>query len=322
MSTYKILISDPVADVCSSHLTARGFEVEYRPGIAPAKLLELIPGYDGLIVRSATKVTDRVIQVAQNLKVIGRAGVGIDNIDVASATRNGVVVVNAAAANTISAVEHTFALMLALAREIPRAHRSLQEGEWNRSAFKGVELFEKTLGIIGLGKIGRELAARARAFGMKILAYDPLIEPEIFKSAGVEERDLNGLVRQSDFITLHVPLSAETKSLLRGEHFAMAKRNLRIVNAARGGVVDEKALYHALINGQIAGAALDVFEKEPPDDNPLLGLDNVVATPHLGAGTFEAQQRVAEEIAELVGGFLVDRKVENIVNPEAFIREI
>ncbi|MFQ5638938.1 MAG: hydroxyacid dehydrogenase [bacterium] len=313
----RILISDNVAEICATTLGDKGIEVEFSPGMAVDVLKQRIGDFDGLIVRSATKVTDEIIQSAANLKVIGRAGAGIDNIDLAAATEKGIAVFNAAAANTISAAEHTFALMLALARKIPQAHYSLACEKWNRNAFKGVELFEKTLGVIGLGKIGRELASRAKAFGMKIVAYDPLIPPELFRSVGAERLELNDLVRHSDFITMHVPLNSATKHLIGAEQLNLAKKGLLLINTSRGGIIDESALLTALTAGNIAGAALDVYEKEPPRGSPLLKLNNVVLTPHLGASTIEAQQRVALQIAETVADFLLESKAENILNPEA-----
>lgn len=312
----KILISDHVDGCCVEMLHERGFAVDYSPGLSVEQLFEKIADADGLIVRSATKVTAEVMARAPKLKVVGRAGAGVDNIDVAAANKRGIAVFNAAAANTLSAAEHALALMLALAREIPRANSALAQGKWNRNAFQGVELFSKILGIIGLGKIGREVASRARAFGMEIIAYDPLIAPAAFANAGVKACALDEVIRRSDFITIHAPFSGATKYLIGESQFRMCKPSLRIVNNARGGIIDEPALYQALRDGRVAGAALDVFEKEPPGDNPLLKLDNVVATPHLGASTVEAQRRVAEEIARSVADFLLNKKVENIVNPE------
>ncbi len=312
----KILIADHVDDCCGNILRERGFVVDYSPGASGEQLFEKIADADGLIVRSATKVTAEVMARALKLKVVGRAGAGVDNIDVAAAIKRGIAVFNAAAANTLSASEHTLALMLALAREIPRANLSLAQGKWNRSAFQGVELFGKILGIIGLGKIGRAVAARSQAFGMEVIAFDPLIGPEVFANAGVESCTLNDLIRRSDFITIHAPFSGDTKYLIGEAQFRICKPSLRIINTARGGIIDELALYQALKDGRVTGAAIDVFEKEPPGDLPLLKLENVVATPHLGANTVEAQRRVAEEIARSVADFLLNKKVDNIVNPD------
>ena len=316
MSEHKILISDQVSQACTDALNSKGFQVAYLPGLPPEELLEKIDTFHGLIVRSATKVTEQVIRRGVNLKIIGRAGVGTDNIDIAAASRQGIAVVNAAGANTISAAEHTIALMLALAREIPRAHISMLNLKWRRNAFTGVELYEKTLGLIGLGKIGRAVAERAGAFGMQILAYDPLIEPEAFVSAGVVESDLENLLRVGDFISVHAPLNDETRHMIAYPKFDVCKSSLRIVNTSRGGIIDESALYEALANRKIAGAALDVFEQEPPGDHKLFGLDNVITTPHLGAGTKEAQERVGVEIAQVVSDVLLEGKTTSILNAE------
>ncbi|MFQ5864268.1 MAG: hydroxyacid dehydrogenase [bacterium] len=320
MNASKILISDPIADVCISTLKDRGFEVDHRPGLSLAELCEEIQTCRGLIVRSGTKVTAEVIEHADNLKVIGRAGVGVDNIDVTAATKKGIAVLNAAKGNTISTAEHTFALMMALARRVPEAQTSLLNGKWERSKFKGVELYGKTLGIIGLGKIGKEVAKRAMAFSMQVLAFDPLIDSEVFESVGVEACGLDDLFRRSDFVSIHVPFAPQTRHFIGDAQFEICKSDLRIINAARGGVVDEAALYRALESGKIAGVALDVFEKEPPGKNPLFELEKVVVTPHLGAATLEGQNRVAEEIAKVVASFLLNEGVESIVNPEAIQR--
>lgn len=316
MSIFKILIADPVADVCLNILKEKGFEIDLLPGLKPVELCEIIGAYHGLIVRSSTKVTAEVIERAIKLKVIGRAGTGLDNVDVVAATQKGIAVFNAAKGNTISAAEHTFALMLALARRIPQAQNSILNGKWERSKFKGIELFEKTLGIIGLGNIGKEVAKRALVFGMKVKAFDPLILPEIFQTVGVKKCDLEEIFRSSDFITIHVPYNEQTKHLVSDSQFEICKNSLRLINTSRGGVVDEAALYRALTSGKIAGAALDVFEEEPPGDNLLFRLENVVFTPHIGSGTLEAQIRVAQEIAELIADFLLMKRVDYIVNPE------
>lgn len=316
MAHYKILISDPVAEICLSILQQNGLEVHLQTDLSPQQLREQISGFHGMIVRSGTRVTADIITKAENLKVIGRAGAGVDNIDVSAATRRGIAVLNAAKGNTISTAEHTFALMMALARRIPEAQISLLHGKWERSRFKGVELYGKILGIVGIGKIGREVAKRAQAFGMHVIAHDPLVDASVFKALGVEECDLDALFRRSDFVTIHVPFGKETTGLIGEKQFENCKSSLRIINASRGGVVDEAALHKALTTGKLAGAALDVFEKEPPGEHPLFRLENVVATPHLGASTKEAQVRVAEEIAHVVADFLIHKKFENIVNPE------
>lgn len=316
MSQTKILISDKVADICQTSLKEKGFEVDTKPGLRPEELFKTIGGYHGIIVRSATKVTAEMIRSGKNIKVIGRAGAGVDNIDVNAATERGIAVVNAADGNTISVAEFAFSLMLALSRQIPSAHISMLERRWDRNLFNGVELYGKVLGIIGLGKIGLEVAKRAQAFGMKTMAFDPIIEAEVFESAGVEQYELNEIFRLSDYVTVHVPLNQHTKHLVGAQHFENCKEGLRLVNTARGGVVDEAALYQALKAGRLGGAAIDVFEKEPPGENPLIGLKNVITTPHLGASTVEAQERVAEQIARQVANFLNTGTAESIVNPD------
>lgn len=305
MSNKRILILDNVNEICAAILTRQGFDVEVWPEVRTAELLQKIHPFHGLIVRSATQVTAELLQKAANLQVVGRAGVGLDNIDVEAARQKNVAVFNAAAANTLSAAEHTLALMLSLARQIPQAQISMLNGKWDRKAYKGVELFQKTLGIIGLGRIGQEVARRARAFEMRILAHDPWIESEVFKACGARSCTLEELLHQSDFVTVHVPLLPSTRYLLGQEQFDICKNSLRLINVARGGIVDEQALYQALRAGKIAGAAMDVFETEPPVDNPLIGMDKVVVTPHLGASTHEGQSRVAEEIAKRVANFLL-----------------
>ena len=316
MAQTKILISDKVADICQTSLKEKGFEVDTKPGLPPEELCKTIGGYHGIIVRSATKVTAEMIRSGKNLKVIGRAGAGVDNIDVNAASECGIAVVNAADGNTISVAEFSFSLMLALSRQLPSAHISMLERRWDRNLFKGVELYGKVLGIIGLGKIGLEVAKRAQAFGMKTMAFDPLIESEFFESAGVEQLDLNEIFRLSDYVTVHVPLNRHTKHLVGAQHFENCKEGLRLINASRGGVVDEVALYQALKAGKLGGAAIDVFEKEPLNENPLIGLENVITTPHLGASTFEAQERVAAQIARQVANILLTGTADSLVNAD------
>ncbi|HZN02318.1 MAG TPA: phosphoglycerate dehydrogenase [Candidatus Polarisedimenticolia bacterium] len=313
----KVLVADKVSATCADVLRAAGFEVEQRPGLALKDLLQAVAGISGLVVRSDTQVTDEVMAAAPGLKVVARAGAGVDNIDVAAATRRGIVVMNAAGENTISAAEHTMSMILALARRIPAADRSMRAGKWERgSAFLGIELFGKTLGILGVGKVGREVAARARAFGMQVLGYDPVLTAEAAARAGVEAARLDDVVERADVLTLHLPLTDETRHLLNAERIARCRKGVRIVNVARGGVIDEAALVAALQSGQVAGAALDVFEHEPPTGSPLLGLDSVVLTPHLGASTQEAQEKVAARSAEQVAAYLKDGTVTNAVNAE------
>lgn len=294
----KILVSDAIAEAGVQRLKEAGFEVEVKTGLKPEELVKAIPEYEGLIVRSATKVTREVILAGKNLKAIGRAGIGLDNVDVEAAKERGIKVLNTPGATTISVAELTIGHMLALARQIPQATASLKAGKWEKKLFMGTELYEKTLGIIGIGRIGREVAKRAAAFGMDLVAYDPYVRESDVRDLGLKLLPLDELLRYSDYITLHLPLSPETKHLLGPRQFALMKQGVRLVNCARGGIVDEQALYKALKDGQVAGAALDVFEVEPPQDNPLLKLDNVIATPHLGASAKEGQARSGVEIAE------------------------
>ncbi len=316
MERQKILISDAVAETCADRLRGQGFEVDYAPGLDARDLPGRIADCQGLIVRSATKVTAELLTVARNLKVVGRAGTGVDNIDVPRATELGVAVVNSRGANTISAAEHTFALMISLARRIPAAHMSLVSGEWRRSAFVGVELFDKRLGIIGLGQIGREVAKRAQAFGMTVVAFDPLVAAADFETLGVGQETIDTILANCDFVTLHLPINEQTRHLISDAQFAACKPGISIINVARGGVVDEPALHRAIESGRVAGAALDVFEAEPPKDNPLIGHPAVVTTPHLGASTVDAQARVATEIADNVADYLSGAAVNCLVNPE------
>jgi len=317
----KVLITDPISETCVDILQRKGLEVSLRPGLSAVELLQAIDGYDALIVRSRTQVTAEVIVKGTKLKVIGRAGEGVDNVDVRAATARGIAVMNAPGANTITVAEHTMALVLALARQLPQAHQSLKEGRWERARFMGVELYDKILGIIGLGKIGREVALRARAFGMKVQAYDPLIAPNVFVEWKAEPVALDSLLRTSDYISLHVPLNEQTRNLLGRRELALCKKGARIVNTARGRLIDEEALYEAIVDGRIAGAAFDVFSEEPPKHRALLMLDSVVVTPHIGAATYEAQERVAAMIGRFVADYLCEGKTTMaIVNPEILSR--
>ncbi len=313
----KILVSDHLEQACIDILRHEGFEVDNRPGLPPAELLEAIGGYEGLVVRSATKVTAEVIARGTRLQVIGRAGTGVDNIDVNAATRRGILVMNTPGGNTISAAEQTISLMLALARNIPQAHASLLRGEWDRKSFTGTEVEGKTLGVVGLGKIGREVALRCRGLGMHVLGYDPVLSADVTAKMDVEPVSLEELFRRSDFITVHTPLNAQTRGLLNDDSLARCKKGVRIINCARGGIVDEAALLRALENKQVAGAALDVFESEPPKGNPLIGHPHVVVTPHLGASTEEAQEKVAVQIAHQIVDALQGRAFSGVVNGAA-----
>jgi D-3-phosphoglycerate dehydrogenase len=313
---FRILVSDSLSDEGLKILKdEKDFQIDVKTGMKPDELKEVIKDYDALLVRSATKANKDIIDAAVKLKVIGRAGVGLDNVDLPAATERGIVVMNAPAGNTISTCEHTMSLLLALARSIPQAAGSVKKGEWKRSKFMGVELYKKTLGIVGLGRIGREVARRAASFGMKIIGYDPYLSKDVAETLGIEVVELPELYKRADFITVHVPLTDDTNHMISDQAFAMMKPGVRILNCARGGIIDETALLGALKSGKVAGAALDVFEAEPPDPNSeLLKLDNVVATCHLGASTEEAQVNVAIEIAECVKDFLQGRGIHNAAN--------
>ncbi|MBI4831485.1 MAG: phosphoglycerate dehydrogenase [Candidatus Lindowbacteria bacterium] len=311
----RILVSDPLASQGIDVIKKQSdFAVDVKTKMSREELLQAIGGYDALIVRSETRVTEEVIEAGKKLRVVGRAGVGIDNINVQAATKRGVIVLNAPGGNTISTAEHTLSMMLALARNIPQACASLRNRKWERKHFTGMEVYGKTLGIIGLGRIGSEVARRAHALGMKLLGYDPILTPERARSINVEPVDLDTLVSKSDFITVHVPLIEQTKNMLSTRQFDMMKPDVRIINCARGGIINEAALLEALKSGKVGGAALDVFEKEPPLESPLLDFDSVIVTPHLGASTEEAQVNVACEVADQVVRALKGEPVPFAVN--------
>lgn len=314
----KILITDPIEESCVNILKSEGFEVDLRPGISRDEIRRIINDYVALIVRSGTKVTADIINEAKNLKIIGRAGVGVDNIDVESATRRGIIVMNTPGGNTISTAEHTMSLILSLARNIPQACDDLKAGNWNRKKFIGVELYGKTIGIIGLGRIGREVAIRCKAFGMNVIGYDPVLSAEVAARIGVElVSNLDEIYRRSDFITVHVPLNDETRGMIGKEELLKCKRGVRIINCARGGIIDEDALLEAIEAGHVAGAALDVFAEEPPPkDHPLINHPKVIVTPHLGAATEEAQEKVAIQIAHQIADALKGRAIVGAVNAE------
>jgi D-3-phosphoglycerate dehydrogenase / 2-oxoglutarate reductase len=296
----RILVTEKIADGGLQQLRDAGHEVDVKLGLSPDELLSEVKGAAGLIIRSATQVTAEVLAAGDELVVVGRAGIGLDNVDTAAATERGVMVVNAPQSNVLSAAEHTVAMLLAQARNIPQAHAALVEGRWERSQWTGVELFDKTLGVIGLGRIGKLVAQRAHAFGMKIVAYDPFVSEERTRAISVDLMSLDELIEVSDFITLHVAKTPETVGLVNKELLARAKPGLRIVNVARGGIVDEADLADAIRSGQVGGAALDVFDSEPTTESPLFGLPQVVVTPHLGASTREAQDKAGDTIAEQV----------------------
>ena len=296
----RVLVTEEIAEAGLGRLRAAGHEVDVRLGLDDEGLVEALQGASALIIRSATRVTAEVLDAVDGLLVVGRAGIGLDNVDVRAATRNGVMVVNAPLSNSVSAAEHTMALLLAQARNIPQAHADLVAGRWNRSQWAGVELADKTLGIIGLGRIGRMVAMRAAAFGMRCIAHDPFVAEESALRAGVEMRPLEELMAESDFVTLHLARTPETIGLLDAEMLKRSKPGLRLVNVARGGIVDEEALAEAVRAGIVAGAAIDVFAEEPIAGSPLFGLPGVIVTPHLGASTVEAQDKAGITIAEQV----------------------
>ena len=319
----KILVSDPLSQRGIQVLEETpGFEVEVNTSLTHEELLGIIKNYDALVIRSSTKVTEEVIEAAKRLKVIGRAGIGLDNVDIGAASKRGIVVMNTPEGNVITTAEHAVAMLMALSRNIPQAAASMRSHKWEKKLFRGRELFNKTLGVIGIGRIGRIVADRARGMKMNIIAYDPYIPAETIEKMGVEPVTLDGLLARSDCITVHTPFTPETRNLINRECFAKMKRNVLLVNCARGGIVNEHDLYEALQQGMIAGAALDVFEKEPPGDNPLLNLDNVIATPHLGASTDEAQENVAVAVASQIVDYLKRDTVRNAVNVPAVDGEV
>ncbi len=313
----RILVTEQIADGGLDRLRAAGHDVDVQLAPSPEELLELIVGANALIIRSATTVTAEVLAAGSELVVVGRAGIGLDNVDVQAATAQGVMVVNAPQSNVLSAAEHTMALLLAQARNVPQAHAALKAGRWERSKWNGVELADKTLGIIGLGRIGKLVAQRSLAFGMKLVAYDPFVGAERARQLSVELLDLDELLARADFVTLHVAKTPETMGLIGAESLAKAKDGIRIINVARGGIVDEAALADAIRSGKVAGAALDVFASEPCLDSPVYELDEVVVTPHLGASTQEAQDKAGDTIAEMVELALAGDFVPFAVNVSA-----
>ncbi len=321
MSKPKVLIADDMSPLAAETFRARGVAVDVKTGLAPEALAVALKDYDGLAVRSATKVKAATLANAARLKVIGRAGIGVDNIDVPAATARGIVVMNTPYGNSITTAEHAIALMMALARQIPQANASTHAGKWEKNAFMGVELMGKTLGIIGCGNIGTVVADRAQGLKMKVIAYDPFLVPDRAAELGVEKVELDELLARADFISLHTPLTDATRDILDAEALAKTKKGVRIVNCARGGLIVEADLKAALEQGQVAGAALDVFAEEPARANPLFGLKNVVATPHLGAATAEAQEKVAFQIAEQMADFLLTGAVANALNMPSMTAE-
>ena len=312
--TVKVLISDPMDPKAAAIFRERGIAVDEKPGLSPGELKAVIADYDGLAIRSATKVTGELIAAASRLKVVGRAGIGVDNVDVPAATARGIVVMNTPFGNSITTAEHAIALMFALARQLPEADASTQAGKWEKNRFMGVELTAKTLGLIGCGNIGSIVAARALGLKMKVAAYDPFLTPERALELGVEKVELDELLRRADFITLHTPLTDQTRGILSRDNLKKTKPGVRIINCARGGLVDEAALKELLDSGHVAGAALDVFETEPATASPLFGTPGFISTPHLGASTSEAQVNVAIQVAEQMSDYLLRGGVANALN--------
>jgi len=316
MTAPKVLISDALSPAAVQIFKDRGIEVDFQPSLGKdkEKLAEIIGNYDGLAIRSATKVSAKILEKAKNLKVIGRAGIGVDNVDIPAATARGIIVMNTPFGNSITTAEHAISLMLALARQIPEADSSTRAGKWEKNKFMGVEIFSKTLGIIGCGNIGSIVADRAIGLRMKVIAYDPFLSEERASDLGVEKVDLDTLFKRADFITLHTPLTEKTKNIIDAAAIKKMKKGVRIINCARGGLVDEVAIAEALKSGQVAGAAFDVFVTEPATESPLFGLPNVVCTPHLGAATSEAQENVALQVAEQMSDYLLRGAISNAVN--------
>jgi D-3-phosphoglycerate dehydrogenase len=313
----RILITEEIAEGGLDRLREAGHDVDVRLGLSPDELLAAVPGAAALVIRSATQVTDAVLASGSELMVVGRAGIGLDNVDVEAATTRGVMVVNAPQSNIISAAEHTMALLLAQARNIPQAHQALVAGRWERSRWEGVELSDKTLGIVGLGRIGKLVADRAKAFGMRLVAYDPYVSNDRAQTMGVELLSLDQVVAEADFLTIHLPRTPDTVGLINRDLLVKAKPSLRVINVARGGIVDEADLADCISEGLIAGAGLDVFSTEPITDSPLFGLDGVIVTPHLGASTREAQDKAGDTIASMVQLALDGEFVPYAVNVNA-----
>ncbi|HXT64681.1 MAG TPA: phosphoglycerate dehydrogenase [Pyrinomonadaceae bacterium] len=317
--TGRVFVADEVSEEGLQPLTDAGFAVEKQTGLSAKDLIFQLANRDGLIVRSETKVTEEILDAAPSLRVIGRAGVGVDNIDVPAATARGIVVMNAPDGNTITTAEHTIALLVALARNVAQANSSVKAALWERKKFVGAELCAKTLGIVGLGRIGRAVAQRASALGMKVVAHDPFIAADLSQDLEIQIVGLDEVLARADFLTVHTPLTNETRGLINESAFAKMKTGARVINCARGGLIDEHALYDAITSGKIAGAALDVFEQEPPPpDHPLLSLEQVIVTPHLGASTAEAQQAVAVTVAEQMRDYLLTGALRGAVNMPAF----
>ena len=310
----KVLIADKLSPAAEQVFKDRGIVAESRVGLTEDELVEIVAEFDGIAVRSATKVTSRVLQASTKLRVVGRAGIGVDNIDVEEATARGAIVMNAPFGNSVTTAEHAIALMMSVARQIPAADRSTRAAKWEKSRFVGVELAGKTLGLIGCGNIGSIVASRAQGLRMRVIATDPFLSPERAEKLGIERLKLEELLQRADFISLHTPLNDSTRNILDAERLAATKRGVRIINCARGGLIDEDALHGALVSGHVSGAALDVFRSEPPGPHPLFECENVIVTPHLGASTGEAQEKVAIQIAEQMSDYLLTGAVTNALN--------
>ncbi len=312
--THKVLISDNLSHKAADIFKKNGIEVDVNTGLSPEELAKIIGNYDGLAIRSATHVDAALLSQAPRLKVVGRAGIGVDNVDLVKASEHNVLVLNTPFGNSISTAEHTIAMLMSLARHIPQASASTQAGKWEKKLFMGTEIAEKTLGLIGMGNIGSIVADRAQGLKMKVVAYDPFLSSEVANKLNIEKVELNELLEQADFITVHTPLIKETKYILNAKTLAQCKAGVRIINCARGGIVEEKALLDALNSGHVAGAALDVFEEEPAKSNPLFDHKNVIFTPHIAASTAEAQEKVGLQVAEQISAYLNDGKIINPVN--------
>ncbi|MBT8360912.1 MAG: phosphoglycerate dehydrogenase [Desulfobacterales bacterium] len=312
----RVLISDNLSPIGADILRDAGLEVDFKPGMTPDEIRAIIGGYDGLVIRSSTKVTAELLEAAGRLKVVGRAGIGLDNVDVAAASQKGVIVMNAPDGNATTTAEHAVAMMMALSRNIPQATSSMKSGRWEKKKFMGRELTGKTFGVVGIGRIGGIAASRAQGLKMKTIAYDPHMPMEIAEKIGVELVSLEDLAKRADYISVHVPLTKETRNMISTKFFTNMKKDAMFIDCARGGVCDEKALYEALKHNEIAGAAFDVFTQEPTtmENCPLLGLDNFICTPHLGASTSEAQENVAVAIAEQIADYLIKGSVTNAIN--------
>lgn len=319
----RVLVSDKLSPTAVQIFKDKGVEVDYLPDLGKDKdaLLAVIDQYDGLAIRSATKATEKLINAATNLKVIGRAGIGVDNVDIPAASRKGIIVMNTPFGNSITTAEHAIALMFALARQLPEANASTQAGKWEKNRFMGVEITGKTLGVIGCGNIGSIVASRGVGLKMHVIAFDPFLSEQRAEELGVEKVELDELFRRSDFITLHTPMTEKTKGIVNAEAFAKMKDGVRIINCARGGLIVEADLVEALKSGKVGGAAVDVFETEPATENALFGMENVVATPHLGASTTEAQENVALQIAEQMADYLIKGAVSNAINMPSITAE-